>query len=146
MRAQVLLLLFSAFLLLLGIGALSDNEQACSGTYCITIGHPYEVQGDILIGAGVLGIIVGLAVTSLSSGGGTQAQSGTREGSPRLSDLGRATLQYLSEKKNPAEIAELTKVEPAVVAEKIANLQSGGFISQEGYLTEKGFEALQRRD
>jgi len=59
-----------------------------------------------------------------------------------LSQQDRSILLHLKEKKTPEKIAELTKLKPYVIGEKIARLQAGGFVSLEGRLTEKGLEAL----
>jgi len=51
-------------------------------------------------------------------------------------------LLHLKERKTPEKIAELTKLKPYVIGERIARLQAGGFVSLEGRLTEKGLEVL----
>lgn len=60
----------------------------------------------------------------------------------KISALDRAVLDHLSKKKTPEEIAKLTKVEPQVVGERIARLQLEGYITAEGYLTDKGLGSL----
>jgi hypothetical protein len=129
--------LFSGLVLLIGIGLYSQVDQACSGGYCITLGHPYETIGYGLIILGVLGMIVGVALTHQGNAAGFGSSS-----SPTLSHLGRTILEYAGEKKDPAEIAALTKVDPKEVEEKIANLKEGGFLTLDGQLTAKGFEAV----
>ena len=59
-----------------------------------------------------------------------------------LSQQDKSVLLHLKDKKSPEEIAELTRLRPHIIGEKIARLQVAGFISAEGRLTEKGLEAL----
>ena len=65
---------------------------------------------------------------------------------PTLSPLGRSVLIHLSEKKTPKEIADLVNVDPMEVEQKAVNLREGGFVTSDGRLTEKGFEALNEKD
>lgn len=60
----------------------------------------------------------------------------------RVGPLDLTIMRHLSEKKGLGEIAKLTKIEPVVVGERVAKLQTSGYVTAAGYLTDKGFEAL----
>ncbi|MGD1054999.1 MAG: hypothetical protein ABR867_02840 [Nitrososphaerales archaeon] len=60
----------------------------------------------------------------------------------RVGPLDLTILRHLSEKKGLGEIAKLTRVEPVVVGERVAKLQTKGYVSASGHLTDKGFKAL----
>lgn len=60
-----------------------------------------------------------------------------------VSQLGGMILQKMSQGKTVGEIAKESGVDEAVIAEKVQNLRSGGFLTDAGKLTEKGFEGLQ---
>jgi hypothetical protein len=59
-----------------------------------------------------------------------------------LGQLELAILKSLSERRTLEEVARITKVEPNLLGEKIAEMQIRGYISPEGFLTKKGLQAV----
>jgi predicted transcriptional regulator len=54
-------------------------------------------------------------------------------------------LRALSQRQSAAEIATQTGVAPPIISAKIGQLFQEGYITENNYLTEKGFDALNRR-
>ncbi len=63
-----------------------------------------------------------------------------------LSELELSILRSLSQGRSEEEIAASTGVAPSIVSEKVAKLQSMGYITDKHALTERGFEALRLQD
>jgi hypothetical protein len=61
------------------------------------------------------------------------------------SALDLMVLDCLDGRKSLEEIAQLTKVEPRLVGQRIAKLQLEGFVGPDGHLTQKGSAAIRRR-
>ena len=61
------------------------------------------------------------------------------------SSLDFAVLRALSQRQTASEIATQTGVAPPIISAKIGQLFQEGYITENNYLTEKGFDALNRR-
>ena len=77
---------------------------------------------------------------------GPQRAAPTATGSYRMrevSSLGKTILVELPHGKTIKEISEETGVDESIVTEKVQNLKTGGFLTDEGKLTQDGYEAIQ---
>jgi len=60
-----------------------------------------------------------------------------------VSILGKTILTGLPHGKTIEEISNETGVDESIVAEKVQNLKTGGFLTEDGKLTQEGYEAIQ---
>ena len=63
-------------------------------------------------------------------------------GGGELTDIELLILRSIPKAKDIIQLSRLTKVEPAIIGNKIATLQLKGFIGEDGTLSQKGIEAL----
>lgn len=61
-----------------------------------------------------------------------------------LSELELHILRSIPKAKDIVELGRLAKLDPAALGNKIATLQMKGYIGEDGTLSQKGVEALQR--
>jgi hypothetical protein len=61
-----------------------------------------------------------------------------------LSDLELLILRSIPKAKDIVELGRVVKVDPATLGNKIATLQMKGYVGEDGTLSERGVEALQR--
>ncbi len=61
-----------------------------------------------------------------------------------LSESELLILRYIPKTKDIVELGRLVKVDPATLGNKIATLQMKGYIGDDGTLSERGVEAVQR--
>ena len=62
-----------------------------------------------------------------------------------LSELGLQILRALPRAKNIGKLDKETKVPPAALGREVARLQLGGYIGDDGRITEKGLNATRTR-
>lgn len=87
----------------------------------------------ILLTAGILLLLDSMGVLNAKVSGGAPKV--------RLGALDLAILRMAAQHRDKASMASETGVSPAVVAEKMTNLEAKGYVQGDG-LTERGFEAL----
>jgi hypothetical protein len=63
-------------------------------------------------------------------------------GNEGLSSTELVILRQLSKVSSIENLAKMVKVPPAVLGEELAKLQIGGFITNDGTLTERGTKAI----
>jgi len=63
-------------------------------------------------------------------------------GNEELSQLGLRILRALPHVGSIEELDEVTKIPPATLGREIAKLQLGGYIGDDGRLTQKGLNAV----
>lgn len=110
--------------------------QLAVGIALVAFSALLNVFVAVPLAAGILFILDGFGVFDSVS-------RGEKEG--RLSKLELTMLELMSQGKQMQEVATSTGVSPQILEQKRGALASMGLVTQDGFLTEKGFEALKRR-
>jgi hypothetical protein len=112
--------------------------QLAVGIALIAFSALVNVLITIPLAAGMLFVLDGLGVFDrlASSKGGSD---GT------LSQLDLTILELMSQGKQMSEVSASTGVAPQIIEQKKGALASKGLVTPDGFLTEKGFEALKKK-
>ena len=114
------------------------------GGYLVSTFQAYIVFDAILF-------VFSLVLLGYGSTNPSPESRATQSNSPRVVEesirgsLDFTVLRALSQRQSAAEIATQTGVAPPIISAKIGQLFQEGYITENNYLTEKGFDALNRR-